>query len=45
MYNYAYICKGNGVLYQFFGSLGTAAEGAEEEDGDGAGEENAGGDL
>lgn len=34
-----------GVLYQFFGSFGTAAEGAEEEDGDGAGKENASGDL
>lgn len=30
---------------QFFGALGAAAEGAEEEDGDGTGEEDAGGDL
>lgn len=31
--------------YQFLGAFGAATKGAEEEDGDGAGEEDAGGDL
>lgn len=31
--------------YQFLGALGAAAEGAEEEDGDGASEEDTSGDL